>query len=56
METAKLLERVGDRNAYQIYAIAFVSAKWLFVSLTIFLPSYLFITPTFTCGGISGIK
>jgi MFS family permease len=33
-----------------------VSAKWLFVSLTIFLPSYLFMTPTFACGDQTAVK
>ena len=56
METEKLLERVGDRNAYQIYSILFVSLKWIFVSLTVFLPSYLFMTPTFYCGDTPNVK
>lgn len=34
----------------------FVSIKWLAVSLTVFLPSYLFITPTFTCGDQTDVK
>lgn len=50
METANYLERVGDRNRFQIYSIIFVCLKWLIVSLTVFLPSYLLVTPTFTCG------
>lgn len=51
-----MLEKVGDRNAYQIYSIVFVSIKWLAVSLTVFLPSYLFMTPTFTCGAQTNLK
>lgn len=51
-----MLERAGDRHRYQIYSIVFVSIKWLAVSLTVFLPSYLFMTPTFTCGGLSHVK
>lgn len=34
----------------------FVSIKWLAVSLTVFLPSYLFMTPTFTCGHQTNVK
>jgi hypothetical protein len=49
METAKYLEKVGNRNKFQIYSIVFVCLKWLIVSLTVFLPSYLIVTPTFTC-------
>jgi MFS family permease len=50
MQTQKLLAKVGDQGKFQIYSIIFVCAKWLVISLSIFLPSYLFITPTFTCG------
>lgn len=50
MQTAVYLERVGDKNRFQIYSSVFVCLKWLVVSLTVFLPSYLFVTPTFTCG------
>jgi hypothetical protein len=50
MQTANLLQLVGDRNKFQIYSIVFVCFKWLIVSLTVFLPSYLLMTPTFTCG------
>lgn len=50
MHTKRLLERVGDKGYFQIYSIIFVCIKWLVVSLTVFLPSYLLSTPTFTCG------
>jgi hypothetical protein len=50
MHTGKLLKKVGDRNIFQLYSIVFVCLKWLIVSLTVFLPSYLLSTPTFTCG------
>ena len=50
METGKYLKEVGDRHRFQIYSIVFVCFKWMIVSLTVFLPSYLFVTPTFTCG------
>ncbi len=50
MQTADLLRQVGHKDKFQIYSIAFVCFKWLIVSLTVFLPSYLLITPTFTCG------
>ena len=50
METADYLNQVGDRHKFQIYSIVFVCLKWMVVSLTVFLPSYLFVTPTFTCG------
>jgi len=50
MHTQKLLQKVGDRNLFQLYSIVFVCLKWLIVSLTVFLPSYLLSTPTFTCG------
>ena len=56
MQTASLLKKVGDENAFQIFSIAFVCAKWLVVSLMIFLPSYLFIIPTFTCGEQTNVK
>ena len=56
MQTANLLKKVGDQNAFQIFSIAFVCAKWLVVSLMIFLPSYLFIIPTFTCGDQDNVK
>jgi hypothetical protein len=56
MQTEKLLQKVGDQGRFQIFSIVFVSAKWLFISLMIFLPSYLFITPTFTCAGQTGVK
>ena len=51
-----MLQKVGDRNKYQIYSIIFVSMKWLAVSLTVFLPSYLFMSPTFTCGTQTNVK
>jgi len=50
MQTQKLLAKVGDQGKFQVYSIIFVCAKWLIISLSIFLPSYLFITPSFTCG------
>lgn len=50
MQTQRLLEKVGNEGRFQIFSIVFVSAKWLFISLLVFLPSYLFMTPTFTCG------
>ena len=50
MQTQKLLAKVGDQGKFQIYSIIFVCSKWLIISLSIFLPSYLFITPSFTCG------
>jgi MFS family permease len=56
MQTEKLLEKVGDQHRYQIYSIVFVCTKWLVISLTIFLPSYLLITPTFTCGSQLAVK
>jgi hypothetical protein len=56
MQTQKILEKVGDEGRFQIYSIVFVSVKWLFISLMVFLPSYLFMTPTFTCGGKLNVK
>lgn len=56
MQTQKLLERVGDQGKFQIFSIVFVSTKWLFISLMVFLPSYLLITPTFTCGAQTSVK
>jgi hypothetical protein len=49
MNIQKALQTVGDKNAYQIYIIGFVCFKWLIVAYLVFLPSYLFINPTFTC-------
>lgn len=56
MQTANLLARVGDQGSFQIFSIAFVCVKWLVVSLMIFIPSYLFIIPTFTCGDQINVK
>lgn len=56
MQTEKVLEKVGDEDRFQIYSFVFVSLKWLFISLMVFLPSYLFMTPTFTCGDRTNIK
>jgi len=56
MQTANLLKRVGDQGSFQIFSIVFVCVKWLIVSLMIFLPSYLFIIPTFTCGDQINVK
>lgn len=50
MITASALKTAGDRNSFQIYSIFFVCFKWMIVSLVVFLPSYLLMTPTFTCG------
>ena len=50
MQTQNLLAKVGDQGRFQIYSILFVCSKWLIISLSIFLPSYLFIAPSFTCG------
>lgn len=56
MQTEKLLNKVGDQGRFQIFSIIFVSTKWLFISLLIFLPSYLLMTPTFTCGSQTQVK
>lgn len=56
MKTAGLLKQVGDEGRYQIFSIVFVSAKWLVISLIVFLPSYFLITPTFTCAGTPNLK
>lgn len=50
MQTAEYLSRVGNQNKFQIFSAIFVCLKWMVVSLTVFLPSYLLVTPTFTCG------
>lgn len=51
-----MLNKVGDEGRFQIFSIVFVSLKWLFISLMVFLPSYLFMTPTFTCGDRINLK
>ena len=51
-----MLNKVGDEGRFQIFSIVFVSLKWLFISLMVFLPSYLFMTPTFTCGDRANLK
>lgn len=56
MQTEKVLNKVGDEGRFQIFSIVFVSLKWLFISLMVFLPSYLFMTPTFTCGDRVNLK
>ena len=50
MDIKSAIKAVGDCNRYQVYTILFVSFKWMIVAFLILGPSYLFITPTFTCG------
>ena len=50
MNIPQALHAVGDGNRYQFYTTAFVCFKWLACTFIILGPSYLLMTPTFTCG------
>lgn len=56
MQTAKHLEEAGDQGRFQVYSTTFVVILWTFLATTAFLPSYLFITPTFNCAGTANVK
>jgi hypothetical protein len=50
MDIKSAIRAVGDQSRYQVFSIAFVSFKWLAMSLMVLGPSYMMMTPTFTCG------
>jgi hypothetical protein len=50
MDLKTALASAGDHNRYQVYTIIFVCFKWMIVAFMILGPSYMLMTPTFTCG------
>lgn len=56
MNIQSRLDEVGSQSRFQVYANIFSAMIWIMTSFNTFLPSYLLITPTFLCNGISNIK